>query len=162
VGGRPGPHGGHGDDDGAASRGPGLAGLWGAVTGAWSDVVKGEAWSGEPELGYGGRLEKWETDRANGWKGSRRRVRPVRRVGLAERFGVLGWARAVEVLHGPNGWHPHVHVPMILDGPVSDGWIRLLGEVIFDRFQRALQRRGLDVIRDSAGTMLVVPTLPMS
>jgi hypothetical protein len=128
-----------------------LAELWDAVTGAWSDVVKGEAWSGEPEAAYGRRLEKWETDRANGWKGSRRREGPVRRVGIAGRFGVLGWARAVEVLHGSNGWHPHVHVPLIFDGPASEDWIRLLGETIFDRFQRALRRRGFDAVRDSGG-----------
>jgi hypothetical protein len=128
-----------------------LAELWDAVTGAWSDVVKGEAWSGEPEHAYLQRLEKWETDRANRWTGSRRRARPVRRVGLAERFGVLGWARAVEVLHGLNGWHPHVHVPVVIDGPVSEGWIRLFGEAIFDRFQRALRRRGFDAVRDSGG-----------
>jgi hypothetical protein len=128
-----------------------LAGLWDAVTGAWSDVVKGEAWSGEKASAYMRRLAKWETDRASGWKGSRRRGRPARRVGLAERFGVLGWARAVEVLHGPNGWHPHVHVPVIFDGPVSEDWIRGFGEAIFDRFQRALRRRGFDAVRDSGG-----------
>ena len=128
-----------------------LAELWDAVTGAWSDVVKGEAWSGEPEASHRRRLERWETDRANGWKGSRRRARPVRRVGIADRFGVLGWARAVEVLHGPNGWHPHVHVPVIFDGPVSEDWILILGETIFDRFRRALSRRGFDAVRDSGG-----------
>jgi hypothetical protein len=128
-----------------------LADCWDAVTGAWSDVVNGEAWSGEPKRSYLRRLEKWEVDRANGWKGSRKRRRPVRRVGLAEKFGVLGWARAVEVLHCSNGWHPHVHVPLILDGSASDEWIRLLGEAMFDRFQRALRRRGFDAIRDSGG-----------
>jgi len=128
-----------------------LADLWDAVTGAWSDVVKGEAWSGEPERAFLRRLAKWETDRAKKWKGSRRRARPARRVGLAERFGVLGWARAVEALYGKNGWHPHVHVPLIFDGPVSEDWIRLLGEAIFDRFQRALRRRGFDAVRDSGG-----------
>jgi hypothetical protein len=75
----------------------------------------------------------------------------VRRAGLAERFGVLGWARAIEVLHGRNGWHPHVHVPLIFHGPVSEDWMRQLGEAIFDRFHRALRRRGLDAIRDSGG-----------
>jgi len=27
-----------------------------------------------------------------------------------ERAGVVGFVRALEVTHGPNGWHPHLHV----------------------------------------------------
>lgn len=32
---------------------------------------------------------------------------PVRK--MRERFGVLQTLRRIEVTHGPNGWHPHIH-----------------------------------------------------
>ncbi|MCP4961098.1 MAG: hypothetical protein GY925_17765 [Actinomycetia bacterium] len=25
-------------------------------------------------------------------------------------YGVVGWIAALEITHGPNGWHPHLHV----------------------------------------------------
>ena len=43
--------------------------------------------------------------------------RPWRR--LADRFGVLGWARVLEVADGSQGWHPHFHVLVLLPGSTS-------------------------------------------
>ncbi|NYD38039.1 hypothetical protein [Actinomycetospora corticicola] len=57
--------------------------------------------------------------------------------------GLLGWARAVEVTHGANGWHVHVHVLLCFREQVSaDLAAASLGPRIFGRWNRALQRRG--------------------
>ena len=33
----------------------------------------------------------------------------------AARMGIVGYVRALEVTHGRNGWHPHLHVLFLLD-----------------------------------------------
>lgn len=38
---------------------------------------------------------------------------------FTERFGVVGRIRALEVTHGQNGWHPHVHELVFLRGDVD-------------------------------------------
>lgn len=37
--------------------------------------------------------------------------------------GIIGRVRAVEVTHGPNGWHPHLHVLFFFDRPVERAWV---------------------------------------
>lgn len=61
-----------------------------------------------------------------------------------DRFGgLLGWARAVEVTHGVNGWHVHIHVVLCFREQVSaDLAAAALGPRIFGRWSRALGRRG--------------------
>ncbi|MCD2188260.1 protein rep [Actinomycetospora soli] len=61
-----------------------------------------------------------------------------------DRFGgLLGWARAVEVTHGVNGWHVHVHVLLCFREQVSADLARAaLGLRMFGRWSRALERRG--------------------
>lgn len=39
---------------------------------------------------------------------------------LAKRLGHLGTIRAVEVTLGFNGWHPHAHLALIFDRPLSE------------------------------------------
>ncbi|MGH1491795.1 MAG: hypothetical protein ACRBK7_20800, partial [Acidimicrobiales bacterium] len=52
-------------------------------------------------------------------------------------FGLVGSIKAVEVTHGGNGWHPHIHVLFFIDEPMND----------FDRehdyraFRRQLRQR---------------------
>ena len=36
--------------------------------------------------------------------------------------GVVGFVRAVEVKHGPNGWHPHLHVLFFFDDDVPTAY----------------------------------------
>lgn len=62
-------------------------------------------------------------------------------------YGVLGWARAVEVTHGDNGWHPHIHAVLVLRGSVSEDRVARLGEALWARWERALGRRGLTALR---------------
>lgn len=60
--------------------------------------------------------------------------------------GVVGWVRAVEVTLGDNGWHVHIHVPVILDG---DGIA--LGHEMWERWLRGIKRQGFDAIKDKGG-----------
>lgn len=58
-------------------------------------------------------------------------------VDFKDTFGVLGSIKTVEVTHGLNGWHPHLHVLFFVDAPMND----------FDRehdyreFRRSLRQR---------------------
>lgn len=47
----------------------------------------------------------------------RRSISGAAWVNARERYGVLGTIRAIEVTHGENGWHPHLHVLVILRDP---------------------------------------------
>lgn len=47
---------------------------------------------------------------------------------LKEEHGLSGYVRAIEVTHGANSWHPHVHALMFLDKPVpAECWDELRG-----------------------------------
>jgi hypothetical protein len=68
------------------------------------------------------------------------------------RFGIDGWACAVEVTHGADhGWHPHAHVLVIFDRPVSDETVETLAGRWWLRWSRALARKGFDAIADRGG-----------
>ena len=133
------------------NKGHSLRECWDALTAAWSSVTSGKAWAGESVAAYDKRLRKWEGDRANDWKGSRPRPRPERTIGLVERFGVVGFARALEVTYGRNGWHVHLHVVMVLRGQASPDVVRVLGDLMYGPWSRALGRRGFDVARQFQG-----------
>jgi hypothetical protein len=50
-------------------------------------------------------------------KGALNRASAGRRASLArERFGVVGHVRSLEVTWGRNGWHPHVHELLFIEG----------------------------------------------
>lgn len=36
------------------------------------------------------------------------------------RLGLVGYIRAVEITHGGNGWHPHLHLLALTEAPVGD------------------------------------------
>ena len=38
---------------------------------------------------------------------------------IKERFGIVGWIKSTEVTHGRNGWHPHLHVLVFTERPLS-------------------------------------------
>lgn len=93
-------------------RGQSLDELWSALSYAWSKVTSGRAWV-----------------RAQGEHGSRVNGK-VR----------IPWLRSVEVTHGVNGWHVHVHAMLFLRGDADlDG----LAASVFARWESALVRRGL-------------------
>jgi hypothetical protein len=38
---------------------------------------------------------------------------------IKARYGFVGFVRALEVTHGPNGWHPHLHVLWLTERPIT-------------------------------------------
>lgn len=64
------------------------------------------------------------------------------------RHGLTGWVRVVEVTHGRNGWHVHVHALLLLDradngGQVTPAELDSWRRTIAARWSRALERKGL-------------------
>ncbi|WP_239028763.1 protein rep [Pseudonocardia acidicola] len=69
-----------------------------------------------------------------------------------ERFGIEGWCCAVEVTRSQlHGWHPHAHVLVITDIPLSAEMLAELGGRWFARWERALARRGYTALEHSGG-----------
>lgn len=68
------------------------------------------------------------------------------------RFGIEGWCRAVEVTRGDEfGWHPHLHVLVAFDTPMSPDMIAALGGLWWARFSRAIGRRGYSAVAAKGG-----------
>ena len=73
---------------------------------------------------------------------------------LAEqtRSGVVGWIASLEINWSRlNWWHPHLHILVLTDVPLSPEHARDLGERWFLRWERALGRKGVQTIMDSGG-----------
>lgn len=67
-----------------------------------------------------------------------------------ERYGIAGWARAVETTEGDiNGWHVHVHAVACYSGSEADGL--MLGARMWNRWDRGVQAAGMTSVRDSGG-----------
>jgi hypothetical protein len=67
-------------------------------------------------------------------------------VNLRERYGLLGFIRAVEVTHGKNGWHVHCHTALALE-PGSDPDLRNLETELYVRWENSLARFGFSAER---------------
>lgn len=65
------------------------------------------------------------------------------------RYGVQGWARAVEVTHGASGWHVHVHAVMVYDGTDYDA--HALGASMWSRWSAGIEKAGFDAVAGSGG-----------
>lgn len=152
-------------------QGQSLAGVWDAVSGAWSAITAGAAWAGESmeahekaTIDWQERWAQYETklliaeaaiarwEKASPETRGRKPRKPrrpaaemrPRRVGIAEKWGVLGWARVVEVTRGRNGWHPHLHIMVVLEGDQPPEVVEALGRAVLKRWQKALRRKGFD------------------
>lgn len=69
-----------------------------------------------------------------------------------ERFGLLGWAAVVEVTHGAeHGWHPHLHVLVLFDRPVSEQTAEVMAMRWWMRWEAALVRKGYTAVANRGG-----------
>lgn len=70
-------------------------------------------------------------------------VRQSRGVRAAmEAAGVVGFVRAVEITHGDNGWHPHLHVLALTEQPLTaEQWL-VLEAAISQAWRKAVVRQG--------------------
>lgn len=58
-------------------------------------------------------------------------------------FGVLGTIRSLEITVGANGWHPHLHVLVFTEKPLTAGERESLTERLYGRWARATRRMGV-------------------
>jgi hypothetical protein len=73
--------------------------------------------------------------------------------------GLLGWVRVVEATHGRNGWHLHVHVLVCWKRSVSLGLARDIGHRMWQRWTRALERKGFTSWKHRGGVDVRMATL---
>jgi hypothetical protein len=57
---------------------------------------------------------------------------------LRDALGIRAWVRGVESTHGPNGWHPHIHV-LVLSSARDDEWAHHR-PMIAERWARIVER----------------------
>jgi hypothetical protein len=57
-------------------------------------------------------------------------------------LGVEGTIRALEVTHGLNGWHPHLHLLWLTRGPLTADECSRLQAAFYRAFTASLERRG--------------------
>jgi hypothetical protein len=62
---------------------------------------------------------------------------------LQAKFGIFGLIRAFETTHGRNGWHPHHHVLIFLDRPLSDEERKDLRDAMSSRWHRVVLQSGM-------------------
>lgn len=109
-------------------KGHSLAALWDAVSKAWARVTSGRRWRDEQDQ-YGVIAE--------------RTVKTGRRKGQKITESRIHFIRVVEVTHGENGWHVHLHVLLLLAPETSAEAVRLLGDQMFTRWRAALLDQGM-------------------
>ena len=72
---------------------------------------------------------------------------------LRAEVGITGCIRALEVTHGPNGWHPHLHVLVFCEGPGD----RLADLQLYfsERWRKFIVRKGYDPPHELHGVKVV-------
>jgi hypothetical protein len=58
-------------------------------------------------------------------------------------YGQMGFIRVVEITHGKNGWHIHIHMLRFLGKPITDEQVKQWSEQQFLRWSKALSDKGL-------------------
>ena len=77
---------------------------------------------------------------------------------LKDRIRIAGQIRSVEVTHGPNGWHPHLHVLVFIDGQAGAEHLALLGVHVRSKWRRFIVRAGYRPPSDLHGVKIDVCT----
>ena len=67
-----------------------------------------------------------------------------------ERYRWLGDVRALEVTHGDNGWHPHLHVLILFQPKATKLDFEEFGAWLYDTWSRAIERSGFGVCSKGA------------
>lgn len=66
---------------------------------------------------------------------------------IAKRLGLIGTIRVTEVTYGENGWHPHLHILMLM-GSLDPWEYETYQEQLFRIWRDALQKLGLTATED--------------
>lgn len=108
-------------------RGQWLSELWDSVGKAWTAATDGRG---------------WRADSAEFGVAMPREIKSGHRKGQVVVEKRIGFTRVVEVTHGKNGWHVHIHALMFLKGGTRIQDAQRLGDSMFGRWLPALTRRG--------------------
>jgi hypothetical protein len=57
-------------------------------------------------------------------------------------LGIVGTIRTLEITHGQNGWHPHLHVLVLTSSPLDNTARAQLTDYMWSRWSGFLDRRG--------------------
>jgi len=68
--------------------------------------------------------------------------------------GYVGSVRALEVTHGVNGWHPHLHVLVLLARPLTDVQRFMLSDLLHARWSWVTLRNGFEELHRVHGLRL--------
>lgn len=83
--------------------------------------------------------ESWtKVQQGVGWKTMKRNV------------GWEGAIRALEVTHGNNGWHPHLHVVILFSKGLTEVKTQVFSGLLFERWARAVARSGFGKCSEEA------------
>lgn len=63
-------------------------------------------------------------------------------VHVKQTYNIFGMAKALEVTHGASGWHPHLHVLIVIDGQISNNRIAELDLALFGAWDAAVVSQG--------------------
>jgi hypothetical protein len=63
-------------------------------------------------------------------------------------LGMDGYVRAIEVTYGDNGWHLHIHMLTLFDGPVSQELVSGWSDELYEIWARGLARSGMEASRE--------------
>lgn len=102
-----------------------LADVWSTLAACWSAVTRGASW-------YGGKRQE----------------------GDKKQFGITHWIKAVEVTHGKNGWHAHLHVLLLTEHELTPDQQGALRGRIFKRWAAAAERKGFAAPTMERGVVL--------
>lgn len=108
-------------------KGQALADLWNGVSDAWHKVTSGRAWEAIQDT-YGAEVE--------------RVVTRGRRAGQTVTESRIDWVRVVEVTHGVNGWHVHVHAVLFLPAKIREADCQTIAWSMYGRWSDSLVRSG--------------------
>lgn len=110
-----------------------LADLWESLSYAWGRVTSGSQWVADSER-FGVVLP--------------RVVKTGHRKGQTLRESRINFVRAVEVTHGKNGWHVHIHALLFVKDGITDlaesSEVSALADSMFIRWSEALVASGLE------------------
>ena len=70
---------------------------------------------------------------------------------LKSSVGIVGTIRAMEVTHGVNGWHPHLHVLVFIEGDPGARGLADMGIYFTSKWKQAVVREGLGAPHDHHG-----------
>lgn len=73
---------------------------------------------------------------------------------LKARVGIVGTVRSVEITHGANGWHPHLHVLVFIEGDPGARGLVDLGQHFRGKWGRAIVAAGYRAPDEQHGVVI--------